>query len=372
MTPSKGVSFLDVGASYRELQEEIDVAVRRVLESGWFILGPEVEAFEREYADFVGAQHCVGVGNGLDALRLALLAIRVGSGDEVIVPANTYIATWLAVTDVGARVIPVEPDERTYNIDPNRIEAAISDRTVAVLPVHLYGQPADLLPIRAIARKHGLRVIEDAAQAHGARYGGKPVGTEADIVAWSFYPSKNLGAYGDGGAVTTDDHEVAARIRSLRNYGSSAKYVNDITGYNSRLDPIQAAVLRVKVRHLDEWNARRSVMADRYLAELSDTRVILPDVIDAASPVWHVHVVRTPKRDELARHLKERGVETMIHYPIPPHLQRAYSELGLGSGSLPITEAIHSEVLSLPIGPHLSYEDQSRVIQGVVSWATDQ
>lgn len=362
------VPFLDVGASYRELAEEIDDALHRVLDSGWFILGPEVEAFEQEYAKFLGVQHCVGVGNGLDALRLALLALDVGPGDEVIVPANTYIATWVAVTHVGALVVPVEPDERTYNIAPGGIEAAITERTKVVLPVHLYGQPVDLTPIREIARRHGLRIIEDAAQAHGARYDGALVGAGSDIVAWSFYPGKNLGAFGDGGAVTTDDPEVADRVRRLRNYGSSEKYVNEEIGLNSRLDPMQAAVLRVKLRHLDDWNHRREILANRYLAELPDSTLRLPYVHESARPAWHLFVVRTPHRAALIRHLEGFGVQTVIHYPIPPHLQRAYGTLGFRPGSFPITEAIHAQVLSLPIGPHLSAEEQTRVIQAITSW----
>ncbi|MEX2322702.1 MAG: DegT/DnrJ/EryC1/StrS family aminotransferase [Acidimicrobiia bacterium] len=362
------VPFLDVGASYRELRGEIDAALHRVLESGWFILGPEVDAFEDEYAEFVGARHCVGVASGLDALRLALSALDVGPGDEVIVPANTYIATWYAVTLVGAVVVPVEPDDRTYNLAPDGIEAAITERTKVVIPVHLYGQPADLTPIRAIARSHRLRIIEDAAQAHGASYEGQRVGAGSDIVAWSFYPGKNLGAFGDGGAVTTDDPEVADRVGRLRNYGSSAKYVNEEVGLNSRLDPMQAAVLRVKLQHLDAWNDRREVVANRYLAELPESVLRLPHTHEQARSVWHLFVVRTPERAALKRHLEAGGVQTGIHYPIPPHLQRAYESLGFGPGSFPITEAIHAQALSLPMGPHLSADDQTRVVQAIAEW----
>jgi dTDP-4-amino-4,6-dideoxygalactose transaminase len=362
------VPFLDVGASYRELRTEIDTAVARVLASGWYILGPEVEGFEREYAAFVGARHCVGVANGLDALILALRALDVGPGDEVIVPAHTFIATWLAVTYVGASIVAVEPDERTYNIRPDIIEAAITSRTKVVLPVHLYGQPADLEPIREVARRHGLRVLEDAAQAHGARYDGVRVGTGSDVVAWSFYPGKNLGAFGDGGAVTTDDPEVFERVRCFRNYGSVRKYVHSERGVNSRLDPIQAAVLRVKLRYLEDWNLRREKVAARYLSELGESPVVLPHIHERTRPAWHLFVVRTHQRDALARHLEGLGVETLVHYMVPPHLQGAYSSLGLGPGSLPATEAIHSEVLSIPMGPHLGAEQQARVIQGITSW----
>jgi len=253
------IPFLDLGAAYRELKTEIDAAVHRVLDSGWYILGPEVEAFEAEWAAFCEADHAVGVANGLDALILALRALDIGAGDEVIVPSNTYVATWLAVTAVGARPVPVEPDLATHNIDPARIAAAISPATRALLPVHLYGQPADLDPILTIARQHGLTVIEDAAQAHGARYKGQRIGAHGDVVCWSFYPGKNLGAQGDGGAVTTNRADLADRISVLRNYGSRVKYVNEVQGVNSRLDPIQAAVLRAKLRHLDAWTERRRI-----------------------------------------------------------------------------------------------------------------
>jgi dTDP-4-amino-4,6-dideoxygalactose transaminase len=268
------VPFLDLGAAYREIQAELESAVFTSLRSGWYIGGRDVEAFEEEFAAFTETRHCVGVANGLDALHLALVAMGIGVGDEVIVPTNTFIATWLAVSQSGAILIPVEPVESTYNLDPDRIEAAITPRTRAILPVHLYGQPADLDPILALARKHGLRVLEDAAQAHGARYKGKRIGGHGDVVAWSFYPSKNLGALGDAGAVTTNDPEVADRVRVLRNYGSRVKYVNEVKGCNSRLDPVQATVLRVKLRHLDEWNARRTAIAARYTAELAGTGLV--------------------------------------------------------------------------------------------------
>ena len=356
------VPFLDLGAAYRELQTEIDQAVARILASGWYILGPEVEAFESEYAAYCETSHCIGLGNGLDALHLALRAMDVGPGDEVIVPSNTYIATWLAVSQCGAKPVPVEPVEATYNIDPELIEAAITPRTKVILPVHLYGQPADMDPILDIARKHGLKVLEDGAQAHGARYKGKRLGSHGDAVAWSFYPGKNLGAMGDGGAVTTDDPELAERIRVLRNYGSSVKYVNEVQGYNSRLDPIQAAVLRVKLKYLDEWNARRSSIAKQYLDGLEDADLILPSVPDWAEPAWHLYVIRHPRRDELQKCLANADIGSLIHYPIPPHKQEAYSEMGLEDGALPIAESIHREVLSLPIGPHMQKQQVEHVI----------
>lgn len=359
------IPFLDLKSTYLELKDEINAACRRVLESGWYILGEEVEAFEAEYAAFCEARHCVGVGNGLDALYLALRAMEVGQGDEVIVPSNTYIATWLAVSMTGATPIPVEPDMQTYNIDPTLIEAAITPRTKVILPVHLYGLPADLAPILDIARRHGLRVLEDAAQAHGARYRGMRIGAHGDAVAWSFYPGKNLGAFGDGGAVTTDDPRIAERIRVLRNYGSRVKYVNEVKGVNSRIDPLQAAVLRVKLKYLDEWNDRRRRAAASYLAGLAESQLILPVVSEDAEHAWHLFVVRTPYRDALQKRLTEAVIGTLIHYPIPPHLQSAYSELGYGEGSFPLAEKIAREVLSIPIGPHLNFENMANVVDEI-------
>lgn len=356
------VPFLDLKADYLELQPEIDAAIKRVLDAGWYILGEEVGAFEQEYAAYCEAEQCVGVANGLDALHLALLALGVGAGDEVIVPSNTYIATWLAVSQCGATPVPVEPDEATYNIDPARIEAAITPRTKVILPVHLYGQPADLDPILAIARKHGLKVLEDGAQAHGARYKGKRIGAHGDVVAWSFYPGKNLGAYGDGGAITTDDPEIADRIRVLRNYGSRVKYVNDVRGFNSRLDTLQAAILRVKLHHLDRWNEARRKIAAQYLAGLADIGLTIPFVPDWAEPVWHLFVVRSKTREQFQQQLNQAGIGTLIHYPIPPHLQGAYADLGLGKGAFPIAERMHEEVLSLPMFPSMTLAQTNRVI----------
>ena len=285
----------------------------------------------------------------------------VGPGDEVIVPSNTYIATWLAVSQCGATPIPVEPDARTYNIDPEQIGAAITPRTKVILPVHLYGQPANLDPILAIARRHGLRVLEDGAQAHGARYKGRRIGGHGDAVAWSFYPGKNLGAIGDGGAVTTNDPEIADRIRVLRSYGSRVKYVNEVKGFNSRLDPLQAAVLRVKLKTLDSWNERRKAVARQYLDNLSNITLVLPHVPVWADPVWHLFVVRHTNRDELAMQLNSAGVGTLIHYPIPPHMQAAYAELNFPPDSLPLAKQMAKEVLSLPIGPHFDMQDIFRV-----------
>lgn len=361
------IPFLDLGAAYRELKPQIDTAVARVLDSGWYILGPEVEAFEADWAAYCEARHAVSLANGLDALILALRALDVGPGDEVIVPSNTYIATWLAVSQVGATPVPVEPDPATANIDPERIAAAITPRTRVILPVHLYGQPADLDPIIALARAHGLAVVEDGAQAHGARYKGRRLGAHGDVVCWSFYPGKNLGALGDGGAITTDNSAIADRIAMLRNYGSRQKYVNEEPGVNSRLDPIQAAVLRAKLPYLDEWNARRGVIARHYDHALRESGLTLPHVPDWADPVWHLYVVRSPARDRLQLRLGEGGIGTLIHYPIPPHMQKAYADRGIAADALPLARQMADEVLSLPIGPQLSLTDAQAVASAVTT-----
>lgn len=374
------VPFLDLRAAYLELKPEIDAAVARVLDSGWYIGGEEVESFEAEWSAYCEAKHAIGVANGLDALHLALRSMGVGQGDEVIVPSNTYIATWLAVSQIGATPVPVDPIEATYNINPELIESAITPRTKAILPVHLYGQPVDLDPILAIARKHKLMVLEDAAQAHGARYKGRRVGSHGDAVAWSFYPGKNLGAMGDAGAVTTNSPEIADRIRVLRNYGSRVKYLNEVQGYNSRLDPIQAAILRVKLKLLDEWNDRRKKVATIYLEGLLETKpaeiynrvslmgvamknsLVLPHIPSFADPAWHLFVVRTPSRNELLEALKSCGIETMIHYPICPRSQKAYQNFVNDNHSTILSERISSDVLSLPMGPHLSHGESNDVI----------
>jgi dTDP-4-amino-4,6-dideoxygalactose transaminase len=362
------VPFLELKPAYLELKDEFDEAYHRVMDSGWVLLGEEIEAFETEFAFYSEAKHCVGVGNGLDALHLVLKAWEIGPGDEVIVPSNTYIASWLAVSFTGARPVPIEPDPVTYNLDPARIEEAITARTRAIMPVHLYGQPADMEPIMQIARKHGLRVLEDNAQAQGGRYKGRRTGGLGDAAGVSFYPGKNLGAFGDAGCVTTNDADLAERLRMLRNYGSKVKYAHEIKGVNSRIDELQAAFLRVKLRHLDEWNSRRARVAGTYLEGLADNEsFILPRVPDWADPVWHLFVIRHPRRDALQRHLTERGVATLIHYPIPPHRSGAYSgESGNHSWpDLPIAESLAKEILSLPIGPHLREEQLSVVCDAV-------
>ena len=361
----RDVPFLDLKTINLECRDELEAAASRVISSGWFVLGQEVASFETAYASYCAAKHCVGVANGLDALALALRAMGIGKGDEVIVPSNTYIATWLAVSQTGARPVPVEPDLATYNIDPTLIEAAINPRTRAILPVHLYGQPADMDPIIALAKKYDLKVLEDGAQAHGALYRRKRIGCHGDAVAWSFYPGKNLGALGDGGAITCNDPQIAQDISILRNYGSEVKYHNMVKGWNSRLDELQAALLRVKLEKLDDGNAHRRKIAERYLREMEGLSLVLPNVPDWATPVWHLFVVRHNDRDGLAARLKEYGVATLIHYPIAPHMQPAYSDLGIRAGSLPISEQIHREVLSLPIGPTMTDDQVDKVIAAV-------
>jgi dTDP-4-amino-4,6-dideoxygalactose transaminase len=361
------IPFLDIQLINENHTTGLECALDKVIRSGWYILGKEVERFEQEFAEYCEVPYCVGVGNGLEALHLILRAYGIGAGDEVIVPANTYIATWLAVSYTGATPVPVEPCEATYNINPARIEAAITPRTKAILVVHLYGQPVDFEPVRDLAQRNGLKIIEDAAQAHGARYRGQRVGGLGDAAGFSFYPGKNLGALGDGGAVTTHDAALAEQIRVLRNYGSRIKYHNEVIGYNSRLDELQAAFLRVKLPYLDADNARRKAVAERYLNGLADFDCILPLIPDWADPVWHLFIIRHPQRDALQQFLAERGIATMIHYPIPPHLQPAYANGGFGH--YPIAEAIHREVLSLPMGPMLSVAEVDRVICAVRSFA---
>jgi dTDP-4-amino-4,6-dideoxygalactose transaminase len=355
------IPFLDLRASYLELKDELDAAYKRFMDSGWYILGEEVESFEQEFAEYCGVKHCVGVANGLDALRLMLEAYGIGPGDEVIVPSNTYIATWLAISQVGANPIPVEPDLATCNIDPARIESAVTPRTAAILPVHLYGQPAEMDPIRAIADRHGLLVLEDGAQAQGAQYKGRRVGSLGHAAGISFYPGKNLGAFGDAGAITTSDPAIADKLRTLRNYGSRRKYYNDDKGYNSRLDGLQAAFLKVKLTKLDEWNDRRRVLATAYLDGLKSVPDLsLPFVPDWAAPVWHLFTVRHPRRDELQIYLNNAGIGTLIHYPVPPHKSDAYAS-DRDWGTQLVAEEIAATTLSLPIGPHMSRGDVMRV-----------
>ena len=363
------IPFLDLKAPYLELKAELDAAYQRVMESGYYILGQEVEHFEREFAAYCETKYSVGVGNGLEALHLILRAMDIGEGDEVIVPAHTYIATWLAVSYAGAIPVAVEPDLNTYNIDPSKIEAAITAKTKAIIAVHLYGQPADMDSINLIAKKYGIKVIEDAAQAHGARYKGRRAGNLADAAGFSFYPGKNLGAVGDGGAITTNDEQLAEKIRLLRNYGSRIKYQNDVKGFNSRLDELQAAFLRVKLAKLDEWNQRRRELAQHYLSQLSEIADLkLPYVPEWAEPVWHLFVVTHPQRDRLKSYLDVVGIGTLIHYPIPPHMSIAYAADILDRKVFSIAESISATILSLPISPHVSHEMLSKAIEKLKDW----
>ena len=356
------IDFLNLKAQYLELKTELDETYHRFMNSGNYVLGEEVLAFESEFAQYSGAKYCVGVSSGLDALCLALEVAGIGAGDEVIVPANTYIATWLAVSQVGAIPIPVEPDPKTYNIDSKLINVAITEKTRAILPVHLYGRPVEMEPINLIADKNGLIVIEDNAQSQGALYNGKYTGNLGDMGAVSFYPSKNLGAFGEAGAVVTNNKEYANQIKLLRNYGSQKKYYNEEKGYNRRIDALQAAFLRVKLRRLDKWNSIRKTIAKEYSNSLIGCK--LPSMKNSDS-VWHQYIIQIKNRDEFQRKLKDIGIPTMVHYPVPPHLSEAYSDLGFKKGSFPITEQIAKTCLSLPIGPHMSLQQCEYVIRGI-------
>lgn len=358
------VPFLDLNAAYAELKRPIDDAVSRVLDSGWYVLGEEVERFEVRFADYCGAAYCIGVGNGYDALVLCLRALEIGPGDEVVVPASTFVATWLAVSAVGATCVPVEPEADGVNIDASLIEASITSNTKAILPVHLYGHPANMERINAIAKDRELKVIEDCAQAHGARWQNAKAGSSCDLGAYSFYPAKNLGAMGDGGAIVTSDSNLAEKIRLLRNYGSAEKYQHVTKGVNSRLDPVQAAILNVKLDHLDEWNDRRRRVAKKYLDAFEGQLALYPGC-EEAEPVWHIFAVETERRDELMRYLEASGVGTLIHYPIPPHLTTAYTDEGFTANTFPIAERKAKQLLSLPMGPHLADEQVNYVIAEV-------
>jgi dTDP-4-amino-4,6-dideoxygalactose transaminase len=363
------VPFLDVGAGYAELRPELDQALARVMASGCYIGGAEVEAFEAEFAEFCGARYCIGVGNGLDALTIALMARSIGAGDEVIVPAHTFIATWLAVGRTGARIVPVDVDSDRLLIDPEAVRAAITPRTAAIVPVHLYGEPADMARLAELATQHGLFLLGDAAQAHGARRDGRGVGALGDAAAFSFYPAKNLGAFGDAGALTADDVTLVDRARRLRSYGARPKdrYRFEEPGLNSRLDTVQAAALRVKLGALERWNERRRKVAEAYLEGLKDVpELILPVVpADGRHPVWHLFCVRHPRRDALAAHLAATSIETQIHYPQPPHCSPAFADLGFGVGAFPVTEAASAMLLSLPIGPHLPSAAVAETVRAV-------
>ncbi|SDN57845.1 dTDP-4-amino-4,6-dideoxygalactose transaminase [Klenkia soli] len=362
------VAFLDLQALHREMHEELTAAAAAVIGSDRVLLGPRLTAFEASWAAQVGAREAVGVGSGLDALVLALRALGVGPGAEVVVPSHTFVATWLAVLHLGAVPVAVDVESATGTWDPAAVAAAVGPRTRALLPVHMYGHPVDLAPLLDIADRHGLVLVDDAAQAHGARTRGVPVGADGHATAWSFYPGKNLGALGDGGAVTTSDTDVAARVRSLRNYGSRVKYVHDEVGYNSRLDELQAALLEVKLRHLAVHQARRVAVAAAYADGLADCDLELPVVPVGTEPAWHLYVVRTPHRDALQQHLAARGVQTLVHYPVPCHRQPAFAGTPLARQHLPVADALAAQVLSLPMGPHLSATDRDTVIDAVRSF----
>jgi len=366
------IPFLELKPTYEELRPEFDAAYHRVMDSGWYLLGRELEGFESEFAKYCGVKHCLGVGNGLDAIHLILRGLDIGPGDEVIVPSHTFIASWLGVSFAGAVPVPVEVDSRTFNLDPTLIETAVTERTKAILAVHLYGQTADMDPILEIARTHKLRVVEDAAQAQGARYKGRPAGSLGDAAAYSFYPGKNLGAFGDAGAVTTNDPQLAERIATLRNYGSKVKYQHLEVGLNSRMDELQAAFLRVKLSHLDEWNERRAKIAREYLAGLARiNQLTLPNVPEWASPAWHLFVIGHSQRNLLQKKLTQRGIGTIIHYPVPPHLSGAYSFMNLKQGSFPIAEKLADSVLSLPVGPHITSIHQQEIISVITDVLND-
>ena len=357
------IPFLDLKQINNVHKQELTEAFNRVLQSGWFIMGEELSLFEQKFADYCGVQHAIGVSNGLDALHLILRAYGIGEGDEVIVPSNTYIATWLAVTYSGATPVPVEPSETTYNIDPNLIEAAITPRTRAIMAVHLYGQTAEMQRIMMIAEKHNLKVIEDAAQAHGALHHGFKAGSLAHAAGFSFYPGKNLGALGDAGAVTTNDAELASKIRTLLNYGSKVKYHNELQGYNCRLDEIQAAFLHVKLPYLDQETQQRRLIAELYVSSIDCEKVKLPLILEGNQSVWHTFVIRHSQRDALQKYLSDHNIHTVIHYPVAPHLQPAYKALNYEKGDFPIAERIHDEVLSLPIGPTMTLEQAQYVVE---------
>lgn len=363
------IPFLDFAPMHESIKGEMEGTFASVYASNWFVMGKNLEQFEKEYACFSGTKFSVGVSNGLDALILSLVALGVGNGDEVIVPSNTYIASALAVTHVGATPVFVEPQENTFNIDPRKIEAAVTGRTKAILPVHLYGQSCEMTEIMDIARKHGLSVVEDNAQSHGAKFNGRLTGSWGDLNGTSFYPGKNLGALGDGGAVTTDSETLANKVRTLRNYGSTEKYYNEVIGFNNRLDELQAAFLSVKLPHMDNWTAQRQRSAAQYLTELEGVGdLILPVTHMLATHVYHLFVIRTDKRDELQQHLLAEGIGTLIHYPLPPHLQKAYEQLGHARGDFPIAERMAESCLSLPMYPGLTHQQVGEVVAAIKAY----
>ena len=367
------IPFVDLKAQYAAIKDEVDPAIARIIAHTAFVGGQEVADLEREFAAYCEVAHCVGVGNGTDALYLALRGLGIGAGDEVITVPNTFIATTEAISQTGATVVFVDADPDTYLMDPAKVEAAITPKTKALLPVHLYGQPVDMTALRKIADAHGLKLIEDAAQAHGARDQGKRVGSLGDVACFSFYPGKNLGAYGDAGAVVTNDAELAERVRRLSNHGRLEKYTHEMEGVNSRLDGIQAAVLRVKLKHIDDWNGQRRAAAatyDRLLAEVPGVKT--PKVRDGVEPVYHLYVIECPDRDGLSEHLKAQGIASGIHYPLPLHRQPAYAHLGIPEGTFPGVESGCPKLLSLPMFPELGEAGAERVAAAVAEFAKAQ
>jgi len=360
------IKFLDLKTTHNAIQEEIQGAIFSTLNSGVYIGGDSVDEFEASYANYLNCKYCVGVGNGFDAIKLSLMALNIKEGDEVIVPSHTFIATWLAVSSLGAVPVAVEPDIDSYSIDVSKIEGVISEKTKAIIPVHLYGQPADMDKIIKIAKNHDLYIVEDAAQAHGATYKDKKIGSHGDLVAWSFYPGKNLGAIGDAGAITTNNKDLAEKVRILGNYGSKKKYINEEIGLNSRLDSIQAAILNIKLKYLDSWNQQRKAIASSYLSEIHNDQLNLPSKISLTDSVWHIFPVRTANRDKIKKKLDNEGIETLIHYPIPPHKQKIYLN-EFSNFNLKISENISNQLISLPIGPHMTIQDVEIVIKKINS-----
>ena len=360
------IKFLDLKTTHKEIHEEIQGAISSVLNSGIYIGGESVNEFETSYAQYLECKYCVGVGNGYDAIRLSLMALDIKEGDEVIVPSHTFIATWLAVSSLGAIPVPVEPDLDSYSIDVSKIEKVITEKTKAIIPVHLYGQPVDIDEIIIIAKNYGLYIIEDAAQAHGATYKDKKIGSHGDLVAWSFYPGKNLGAIGDAGAVSTNNKDYAEKIRVLGNYGSKKKYINEEKGINSRLDSIQAAILNVKLKYLDSWNQQRKAIASAYLAEIENEQLSMPNKISLLESAWHIFPVRSENRNKIQKKLENENIETLIHYPVPPHRQKIYLK-EYSSFDLKISENLSNQLLSLPIGPHMHMQEVESVIKSINS-----
>lgn len=367
------ISLVDLKAQYQSLSREIDTAIKKICSSSSFIKGSVLEQFEKDFAKFIGTKYCIGVASGTDALHLSLLALGIKQNDEVILPVNTFVATAYAVIYVGAKPVFVDVDPKTYNIDTNLIERKITKKTKAIIPVHLYGQPAEMDKIMKLAKKHKLFVIEDACQSHGANYKNRRTGTLGQIAAFSFYPGKNLGAYGDGGAVTTNSLRLANRIRALREYGSVTKYIYNFVGFNSRLDSLQSAILKIKLKYLSNWNRQRQIIAayynKRFKAEVPN--ITIPFINQSSTPVYHLYVIRTPKREKLINHLLSKGIQTGIHYPIPLHLQRSLQHLGYKKNDFPVAESLSKEILSLPIYPELTVKEQNYVVESVKSFFKD-